>query len=44
MTSVNSNNKSSHVFAAICCDDHRRVCSLNLFSIINENNLGINVF
>ena len=29
MTSVNSNNKSSHVasnFAAICCDDFRRVC------------------
>ena len=29
MTSVNSNNKSSHVastFAAICRDDFRRVC------------------
>ena len=30
MTSVNSNNKSSHVasnFAGICSDDFRRVCS-----------------
>ena len=55
MTSVNSNNKSSHVacnFTAICRDDFRRVCmefvygrcSLKLFFIFHENNLSINVF